>query len=69
MKRLLNLACGVTRADDTLPRRFTHGPFEAGNSAGHVPDLPMMLDEYYATRGWDNHGVPTQNKLSRLGLI
>ena len=68
LKRLLNLACGVTRADDTLPRRFTHEPFEAGNSAGHVPDLQMMLDEYYATRGWDNDGVPTPTKLSQLGL-
>ncbi len=69
LKRLLNVACGVTRADDTLPRRFTHEPFEAGNSAGHVPDLPKMLDEYYATRGWDKNGVPTQTKLSQLGLM
>ncbi len=68
LKRMLNLACGVTKADDTLPRRFTHEPFEAGNSAGHVPDLPKMLDEYYATRGWNNNGVPTQTKLLELGL-
>jgi aldehyde:ferredoxin oxidoreductase len=69
LKRLLNLSCGLTRADDTLPRRFTDEPFDSGNSAGHVPDLPMMLDEYYAFRGWDNNGVPTDSKLRELDLV
>jgi aldehyde:ferredoxin oxidoreductase len=68
VKRLLNLSCGITKADDTLPRRFTHEPFEAGSSAGHVPDLPVMLNEYYAFRGWDENGVPTGGKLQELGL-
>ncbi|MGA2989724.1 MAG: aldehyde ferredoxin oxidoreductase family protein [Candidatus Korobacteraceae bacterium] len=68
LKRLLNVSCGVTRADDTLPRRFTHEPFAAGNSAGHVPDLSSMLDEYYGYRGWDRNGVPTQSKVAELGL-
>ena len=30
LKRLFNLSCGLTRADDTLPYRFTHEPFESG---------------------------------------
>ncbi len=68
LKRLLNLSCGLTRADDTLPYRFTHEPFESGASAGHLPDLPKMLDEYYEFRGWDKDGVPTTSKLSELGL-
>ena len=68
LKRLLNLSCGITRADDTLPYRFTHEPFESGASAGHLPDLPKMLDEYYEFRGWDKDGVPTTSKLSELGL-
>jgi aldehyde:ferredoxin oxidoreductase len=68
VKRLLNLSCGLTRADDTLPYRFTHEPFPSGASAGHVPDLPNMLDEYYDFRGWGNDGVPTQSKLVELGL-
>ena len=59
LKRLLNISCGVSRADDTLPYRFTHEPFESGSSAGHVPDLPPMLDEYYEFRGWDKNGIPT----------
>ena len=68
LKRLLNISCGVSRADDTLPYRFTHEPFESGASAGHVPDLPTMLDEYYEFRGWDKNGIPTPGKLSELGL-
>jgi aldehyde:ferredoxin oxidoreductase len=68
VKRLLNLSCGLTRADDTLPYRFTHEPFPSGASAGHVPDLPSMLDEYYGFRGWGKDRVPTQSKLAELGL-
>jgi len=68
LKRLLNVSCGVTRASDTLPRRFTHEPFTAGNSANHLPNLPLMLDEYYATRGWDENGIPTPGKLAELGI-
>jgi aldehyde:ferredoxin oxidoreductase len=69
LKRLLNFSCGMTRADDTLPYRFTHEPFESGNSAGFVPDLPKMLDEYYEFRGWGKDGVPSESKLKELGLV
>jgi len=68
LKRMLNVSCGITRRDDTLPYRFTHEPFQSGASAGHLPDLPKMLDEYYEFRGWDNNGVPTKAKLAELGL-
>jgi aldehyde:ferredoxin oxidoreductase len=27
-----------------------------------------MLDEYYAARGWDRDGNPTEAKLKELGL-
>jgi aldehyde:ferredoxin oxidoreductase len=69
LKRLLNLSCGLTRADDSLPHRFTHEPFASGNSAGHVPDLPRMLDEYYEFRGWDKDGTPSESKLRQLDLL
>ena len=68
LKRLLNLSCGLTRADDSLPYRVTHEPFPEGTSAGRVPDLPKMLDEYYEFRGWGMDGVPTQAKLRELEL-
>lgn len=30
--------------------------------------LDLMLDEYYAERGWDKNGIPTKEKLAELGL-
>jgi aldehyde:ferredoxin oxidoreductase len=67
-ERLFNLAAGFGRADDTLPARLLHEPVPAGPSAGHVVDLPPMLDEYYISRGWDDAGRPSPAKLERLGL-
>jgi len=67
-ERLFNNAAGFTRADDTLPARLLHEPVPSGPSAGHVVDLPPMLDEYYVARGWDGEGRPTPAKLDRLGL-
>jgi aldehyde:ferredoxin oxidoreductase len=69
LKRMLNLSCGLTGADDTLPYRFAHEPFTSGNSAGFVPDLPTMLSEYYEFRGWSKEGVPSESKLQELGLL
>jgi aldehyde:ferredoxin oxidoreductase len=68
LKRLLNISCGLTGADDVLPHRFTHEPFPSGASAGFVPDLPKMLDEYYEFRGWGKDGVPSESKLKELQL-
>ncbi|MFA4965780.1 MAG: aldehyde ferredoxin oxidoreductase family protein, partial [Thermoleophilia bacterium] len=67
-ERLFNLAAGFTRAADSLPARLLHEPVPAGPSAGHVVDLPPMLDEYYTSRGWDVQGWPSAAKLDRLGL-
>jgi len=69
LKRLINVRLGITRADDTLPERFLKEPRPAGGAAGVLPDLPLMLDEYYAYRGWDPQtGIPTAERLAALGL-
>jgi aldehyde:ferredoxin oxidoreductase len=67
-KRLMDLSCGLTKDDDNIPDRISHEPFASGSSAGHVPDLPTMLVDYYAARGWGEDGVPTDSKLQELGL-
>ena len=67
-ERLFNLAAGFRRDDDSLPHRLLHEPVSAGPSAGHVVELPVMLDEYYVSRGWDEQGRPRRKKLERLGL-
>ena len=37
-------------------------------SEGHVCELPQMLEEYYAARGWEN-GVVPESKLEELGVF
>ncbi len=67
-KRLYNLACGVTSADDTLPKRILTEPRPDGGAAGSLPNLDLMREEYYRFRGWTPDGVPTPATLARLGL-
>jgi aldehyde:ferredoxin oxidoreductase len=68
LERLFNLRAGFRRTDDSLPPRLLNEPVSDGPAKGHVVDLPPMLDEYYATRQWDENGVPSKGKLAELGL-
>ncbi len=68
MERLFNLKAGLTGKDDTLPQRLLKDPIKTGPSKGRVNELGKMLPEYYALRGWDKNGVPTEAKLKELGL-
>jgi aldehyde:ferredoxin oxidoreductase len=34
-----------------------------------LKDLDAMLDAYYELRGWNQEGIPTDQKLKELGLI
>ena len=67
--RLFNLREGLTRREDTLPRRFLKEPLQEGPSRGRVVDLETMLDEYYFVRGWDEKGIPAAETLKRLDLV
>lgn len=68
LERLYNLREGFTNADDTLPERLLNEPVVDGPSAGFTVKLGPMLQEYYAFRGWDEHGVPEADTLQGLGL-
>ncbi|GAP13971.1 aldehyde:ferredoxin oxidoreductase [Longilinea arvoryzae] len=69
LQRCYNALHGITRADDTLPWRFTAMPSPSGNARGSVCQLGKMLQDYYALRGWDPiYGLPTVETLERLGL-
>ena len=54
--------------DDTLPERILDEPVSGGPSEGFTARLAPMLEEYYAFRGWDKNGIPTQEKLKELSL-
>ncbi len=69
LKRLFNAREGITRADDKLPKRFTHEPMPEGPGKGQTVDLEPMLDDYYRLRGWDlETGLPTEKKIRSLSL-
>ncbi|MBI5961900.1 MAG: aldehyde ferredoxin oxidoreductase family protein [Chloroflexi bacterium] len=68
LERLYNNREGFTTKDDTLPPRLLNEAPVDGPSQGWVSKLDPMLKEYYRTRGWDENGVPTKQKLTELGL-
>jgi aldehyde:ferredoxin oxidoreductase len=68
LERLWNLRAGLTKADDSLPKRLLKEAHSSGPSAGVTVNLDAMLPIYYSERGWDSDGVPTREKLMELGL-
>lgn len=69
IEKLFNLKAGLTRADDTLPKRILKEGLPGGPAKGKIVDLEPMLAEYYKLRGWDEQGVPMKKKLKELGLV
>lgn len=58
-ERLINASFGLTRADDTLPKRYFDDPMPGRKAAGHHVDRAQfqeMLDDYYRERGWEADG-------------
>ena len=68
VEKLQNLRVGMTTADDTLPPRLLKEKIISGPSKGSVHRLPELLPAYYAERGWDEAGVPTPERLKKLGI-
>lgn len=72
LARAYNVREGLTREDDTLPDRLMDEPVPGGASKGHSisrDELKLMLDDYYAARGWDiETGAPSRDKLTELNL-
>jgi aldehyde:ferredoxin oxidoreductase len=68
LKRLYNLRLGWTPANEKLPRLLLESLPESGQM-GAVPDMAVLLDEYYAAAGWErSSGRPAPQTLERLGL-
>ena len=68
LERLYNQREGFTQDDDTLPDRLLNEPVTDGPSQGFTAKLAPMLVEYYQFRGWDENGIPKDEKLAELGL-
>lgn len=68
LERLFNIREGFGRDDDRLPVRLTTEPAPDGVGKGVVVNEDVILDEYYDSMGWDNEGIPSDDKLNELGL-
>ena len=72
LQRLFNLKAGLTKDDDTIPKRFTEEPAPGGQNKGNVlprQEFEAMVKAYYEMRCWDREtGYPTREKLTELGL-
>ena len=68
IKRMISVRRGISRKDDTLPPRILTQRLLEGGTRGNLPNLGVMLNEYYSVRGWSEEGIPTKKKLSQLGL-
>jgi len=68
LERLFLLKAGFSKQDDTLPPRMLQEPMNEGPAKGQVVELEEMLSDFYILRGWDDNGVPAEEKLRELGL-
>lgn len=68
LERYYNNLAGLGEGSDYLPKRFTDEPSTMPGSEGQVCELDLMLEEYYAARGWEN-GVVPEAKLKELEII
>jgi len=71
LERTMLVKDGISRRDDTLPKRYFEEPIPEGPAQGEVifrKEFNEMLDEYYRLHGWDENGVPKKETLKRLGL-
>lgn len=71
LERIMLLRDGLSREDDTLPRRYFDEPVGEGPAMGSVIDeqeFQSMLDQYYRLHGWNPQGIPTERTLAKLGM-
>jgi hypothetical protein len=67
LERTMNVGEGMSRKDDTLPRRFLMEGRTCDAEQRTVP-LQPMIDAYYRLRGYNLRGLPTAKTRQRLGL-
>jgi len=68
VKRMINVARGLSRKDDSLPKRLLAVPQRDDIGPVDPQGMERMLTEYYRLRGWDEKGAPTKERLKALQL-
>lgn len=72
LMRAYNAREGLTRDQDTLPKKVFRKALEGGRSDGiklEEEEIANAINQYYAMAGWDvNTGIPTRETLISAGL-
>lgn len=71
LMRAYNAREGLTRDDDTLPKKLFKKALVGGRSDGIIltnDELQASLDMYFDQAGWDSNGTPTRATLEDCGL-
>lgn len=71
LERMMLVGDGISREDDTLPKRYFEEPIPEGPAKGCVIEkkgFNRMLDENYRLHGWGKDGIPAKRTLNRLGI-
>jgi aldehyde:ferredoxin oxidoreductase len=67
LERYMNTREGVSKKDDTLPKRMLEEGLDTDKKKRVVP-LEKMLVSYYRKRGYDSDGIPLKSKLKKLKI-
>ncbi len=66
MKRGINNLMGMTVKDDKLPQRLLRSATEGG-AAGSVPDMKLLMEEFYPVRGLARGRTPDPGDAGQAG--
>ncbi len=71
-ERMINNREGISRKDDTLPKRYFDDPMPLKIAKGHHIDrkeFDNMLTRYYKLRRWDSNGQVRNERIKELEAI
>ena len=72
IERIYNNREGITRKDDTLPKRYFDDPMPLKIAKGHHIDrkeFDNLLSRYYKLRGWTNDGQVRKERVKELEIL
>jgi len=72
IERMFNNREGVSRKDDTLPKRYFDDPMPLKLSKGHHIDrkeFDKMLTRYYKVRNWTDNGIVKKERVKELEAL
>jgi aldehyde:ferredoxin oxidoreductase len=72
IERMFNNREGISRKDDTLPKRYFDDPMPLNIAKGHHIDrkeFDKLLSRYYKLRGWTEDGQVEVDRVKKLEAL